>query len=436
VDQQLRDVPGDKGLPLLGHTLEIIKDIQAFFERKTKKHGEVFSTGFLGEEWIRLTGPEGCEFLLKDSGNHFSTKKGWETFVGELFPRGLMLKDGEEHLHHRRIMQSAFNKDAMVQYQALMNDVIPQFLNNSNMGENIEFSEYSREMLLEIASLVFIGESDTSKSSALQKAFRNTVEATMAIIRKPIPGTKYNRGLKGREFLEGYFLSKVPEKRNDTSGNLFSKLCQASDEEGNGYTDQNIADHMIFLMMAAQDTTSSSLTSLIYALTEYPEWQDKLREEFSQFESLSYEDLTSLELTSCTFKEALRMFTPGAVIPRRSKHEVNYKGFRIPANTVVSVSPIHNHFLPEFWTNPTKFDPYRFSVERAEHKQHPYLFVPFSGGVHKCIGLHFAEMEIKMILFYLLKNFRIKRDTSKPVAWIKAPVWQPKKGLNVTFEAL
>lgn len=193
---------------------------------------------------------------------------------------------------------------------------------------------------------------------------------------------------------------------------------------------------MIFLMMAAQDTTSSALTSIVYALTEYPQWQDRLRAEFASYDTLSYSDLPNLTLTGWVFKEALRMFTPGAVIPRRSLHEVHYQGYRIPANTIVSVSPVHNHYLPEYWHEPYQFDPYRFSPERQEDKQHPYLFAPFSGGAHKCIGLHFAEMEVKMLLFYLLRMFRIERDTSVPVKWQKAPVWHPKKGLPVTFRIL
>lgn len=86
-DVPLADIPGDKGLPLVGHTLEVLQDIQAFFDRKTRRYGPVFSTQFVGKTWVRLTGPEGCQFLLQDTGNHFSTAEGWASFVGELFPR-------------------------------------------------------------------------------------------------------------------------------------------------------------------------------------------------------------------------------------------------------------------------------------------------------------------------------------------------------------
>ncbi|MEP4546752.1 MAG: cytochrome P450 [Saccharospirillum sp.] len=432
----LIEIPGDKGLPLVGHTLEVLQDIQAFFDRKTRRYGPVFSTQFLGETWIRLTGPEGCQFLLQDSGNHFSTAQGWASFVGELFPRGLMLKDGEEHRYHRRIMQAAFKKDAMVAYQALMSCALPDIVKRWPLNTPVDLAQLARQTVLDMASRVFIGETDHQQLQQLQQAFRNNVEATMALVRKPWPGTKYNRGLQGRAFLERYFLNKVSEVRARGGDTLFAQLCRAKDEDGHNFTDQNIADHMIFLMMAAQDTTSSALTSLFYALTEYPQWQERLREEHAAFKPLTYEDLGQLTDTATVFKEVLRLFTPGAVIPRRALHDVAYQGYRIPAGTIVSVSPVHNHYLPEYWHEPERFDPERFSPDRQEDKQHPFLFAPFSGGAHKCIGMHFSEMEIKCILHEVLARVRIERDPKPAVRWQKAPVWHPKGKLMGRLVAL
>lgn len=140
----IKEIPGDKGWPLVGHTLEVLHDIQAFFQRKTERYGDVFATRFLGETWIRLAGPEACQFLLQDSDHHFSTRLGWESFVGDLFPRGLMLKDDDEHRYHRRIMQAAFKKEAMVTYQAMMTDLIPRLLSQIPAGVEVNFAETAR----------------------------------------------------------------------------------------------------------------------------------------------------------------------------------------------------------------------------------------------------------------------------------------------------
>jgi cytochrome P450 len=425
-DTPLKEIPGDRGLPLIGHTLEVLNDIQAFFERKTTLYGPVFSTRFLGETWIRLTGPKGCQFLFQDGAHHFSTAEGWASFVGELFPRGLMLKDGQEHRHHRRIMQAAFKKDAMVAYQALMSSALPEIVKRWPTHEPVDLAQLARQTVLELASRVFIGETDHRQLQKLQQAFRDNVEATMAIVRKPWPGTRYNRGLQGRAYLERYFLGKVSEVRALGGDTLFAQLCRAKDEDGNDFSDQDIADHMIFTLMAAQDTTSSALTSLFYVLSQYPEWQARLRREHAVFKPLNYDNLGKLTHTSNVFKEVLRLFTPGAVIPRRALHDVAYDGYRIPKGVIVSVSPVHNHYLPEYWRDPESFDPDRFGQDRQEDKQHPYLFAPFSGGAHKCIGMHFSDMEIKCVVHEVLSRVSIERDTTKPVRWQKAPVWHPK----------
>jgi cytochrome P450 len=118
-------------------------------------------------------------------------------------------------------------------------------------------------------------------------------------------------------------------------------------------------------------------------------------------------------------------------MPRRTTRECEFKGYRIPANHLVQVSPWFSHTMPEYWTEPLRFDPERFSEARAEDKQHPFLFVPFGGGAHKCIGLHFGEMEVKAVLHQLLLRFRwsvpdgyeMQQDfTSLPIPKDRLPV--------------
>ncbi|WP_196160977.1 cytochrome P450 [Reinekea sp. G2M2-21] len=428
-----RPVPGDNGLPLIGHTLEAIRDIKALYEKKTAKHGPIFKTRFLGENWIRFSGPEMAQFLLQDPNDVFSKRDGWASFVEKFFPRGLMLKDGADHRHDRKIMQSAFNSSALKQYEQLLNVEIEALLNKYLQStETIDAHELSMNLVVELSSSVFLGESDPATTDKLKKAFRDTVEATMAIVRKPIPGTKYYKGLKGRQYLESYFQSKVAEKRLSNESNLFSNLCKAVDENGNKFTDQQVCDHMIFLLMAANDTTCSALTSVIYWLTEYPEWQYKLNQEIQNLQEMDGKVFaTNQKLLSCVFKESIRLFTPGAIIPRKAKRNFQYKGYDIPAGSIVSIAPIHNHYDPDYWTRPNDFDPERFLPERAEDKQHKFLFIPFSGGAAQCIGMHFAELEIKVIVSHLLRRYALSRDTSKTIVWTKAPVWHPKSRIEI-----
>ena len=117
-----------------------------------------------------------------------------------------------------------------------------------------------------------------------------------------------------------FFLPMIPQKRAGDGQDLFSLLCRATDEDGAGYTDQEIVDHMIFLMMAAHDTTTSTLTSMVYALAKNPEWQDRLR---AEMDSLDMENLTTDTLNSTSevdwvIKEA-PAYVPAAVHPAQSE---------------------------------------------------------------------------------------------------------------------
>jgi cytochrome P450 len=130
-------------------------------------------------------------------------------------------------------------------------------------------------------------------------------------------------------------------------------------------------------------------------------------------------------------KEALRICAPVPGLPRRAVRDCEYKGYRIPAGHMVQISPWFTHTNPEYWSEPLRFDPERFGEARAEDKAHPFLWVPFGGGAHKCIGLHFGEMEVKAILHQLLLRYRwsvpqgyeMRQDfTSLPIPRDRLPV--------------
>jgi cytochrome P450 len=90
--------------------------------------------------------------------------------------------------------------------------------------------------------------------------------------------------------------------------------------------------------------------------------------------------------------------------------------------------------MEEYWSAPNTFDPERFSDGRAEHKNHPYCWVPFSGGAHMCIGLHFAIMQIKLVMFEMLRNYRWSVPDGYEMPVQQSPISKPHDGLPVYFE--
>ena len=144
---------------------------------------------------------------------------------------------------------------------------------------------------------------------------------------------------------------------------------------------------------------------MIWLLTCYPDWQDRLRQETRQLgkETLEYTDKDRLPLTSCFIRETLRRYPPIPLILRRSIEPCTILGREIPANSQIAICPLLLHHHGDYWTEPEHFDPERFSEPRAEDSRHSHCFIPFGGGAHTCLGMHFASLEIKAFLVQLLR---------------------------------
>ena len=134
--------------------------------------------------------------------------------------------------------------------------------------------------------------------------------------------------------------------------------------------------------------------------------------------------------------QAPKVGTPLPATARRTVKEVDLLGHLIPAGVPVAVSMAATHRLPEWWTAPDRFDPDRFGPERAEHRQHPFLFSPFGGGAHKCIGMHFGELEIRSVVHHVLTRFRLSVPPGYelPVDYTSLPV--AADGLPMRLERL
>jgi len=406
---RLGHIPGETGWPIFGNTFENKRDPRAYTRRMLDTYGPVYRHSTFFQQQVSLIGPEANEFFLLDKDKALSSQKGWWPYLKDLFPRGLMLLDFDEHRLHRRIMQQAFKAGAMKGYHERLDAAIPPRV--EAWGEAGEFAFYPaiKQLTLDTATQVFLGMEPGRETEQVNRGLSAMVAASVALFRVPLPGTAYGRGVAARKFMDAFLAARIPQRRGAGGGDTFSLLCNAVDEAGNAFTDRQIIDHMNFLWMAAHDTITSSVTTLVYELARHPDWQERLREEAGALgtDSLAYADLDRLELTEMAFKEAMRINAPVPMIPRRTVKPVEFGGYTIPENTLVGISPTFVHRMREIWDAPDVFDPTRFRPE-AVKARHKYAFVPFGGGAHMCLGLHFAYMQAKIVLFHLLRRWRIR----------------------------
>ncbi len=432
----LDHIPGDEGLPLVGNTFKLLADPIAFGARMAARYGPIYRSNALGGTGLTLLGPDANELVLFDRDKLFSSEQGWGPILNLLFPRGLMLMDFDKHRADRKALSVAFKPEPMRHYATELDAGIAASVSGWS-GQTVRFYDAVKKLTLDLAATSFLGVPLGAEANRINQAFVDEVQASVSPIRKPWLGTQMRKGVRARAYLVDFFEREIPARRTGDGQDFFSQFCRATDDDGAPLTALAIADHMNFLMMAAHDTITSSATSLVMLLARNPAWQERLREEAAALDPAVplTEQLDRLVLTEYAFKELLRLMPPVPSIPRRALRAFSFGGFDIPAGTNVGVGITYTHHMAEHWPDPDTFDPLRFTPE-ASKGRHRFAWVPFGGGAHMCIGLHFATMQMRLLIAHLLTRYRIEAAPGSGDAWQVFPIPRPKDGLPVTFVPL
>jgi cytochrome P450 len=432
----LKPISGDSGLPLLGHGVEMLRLGMNYAMKRYRTHGPVSWVSAFGVEVVSASGPDATQEVLANRDKAYS-QKGWEYFIGPFFNRGLMLLDFDEHLYHRRIMQLAFTAERLSAYMAQVGQVVGTSVSNWSATDGFPVYPALKQLTLDVATKIFMASSLAgAESTRVTKAFVDTVRAGTSLLRVPVPGGRWAAGLQGRKVLEDYFRRSLPEKRASDSDDLFAALCHARTDDGETFTDDDVVNHMIFLMMAAHDTSTIATSSLVYYLGKNPEWQDQVRAESLALgdEPLTIPLLNELPALDLVLKESMRLVAPVPWMVRKTTKDTELLGHHLPAGVFVTTLAWLNHMLPEYWPEPHRFDPLRFSEERREDKSHRFAYMPFGGGVHKCIGMHFGTYEVKTIAHELVRRFEWTIPQDYHVQWDPTALPMPKDGLPISIK--
>ena len=434
----LAPVMGDYGFPLIGHLLSSIVEPLDFARRRYARFGPVSWAGGVGFRIVSLMGPEALETAWINKDKAFSSARGWAPVIGPFFHRGIMLLDFDEHRDHRRIMQQAFTRSALDGYLALMRPGIRRAVTSWPAAPRFPFYSSVKQLLLDQAAEVFVGTTLGPEADELAADFHATVHGGQAMIRADVPGGTWARGLRARERLERYFAAQIPARRAGCGTDLFSMLCHSRGEHGERFSDTDIVNHMIFLLMAAHDTSAIAISMLVYELGRNLDWQDRLRDEalHNANDELTLADLDGgYPLLDAAFDEILRMYAPAGTLFRQALTDTEVAGHFIPRKSQVAINVYASMRLADWWPDPDRFDPGRFLGGADARPVHRYAFAPFGGGVHKCLGQQFADMNVKAVMHQLLRHF----DWHVPAGYRPMMTWgtgpTPADGLPITLRS-
>ncbi len=404
------EMPGSFGLPLIGETLELASKLELFPWERYWQHGKCFKTAFLGSKFAYLIDPDANRAILVEQADRLSARQGMKILKPILSNDVLLLQDGEEHRTNRKMLLPVFHHQAIVGYFDTIRSIVSSTVAEWGKQETIDLDTELRKLTLTVVVRIFLGSESPEEIGRVSGWFTTMLASRLALLKWDVPLTLYGRGQAARRQIIAYIRQIIRERSArgnlETSTDALGLLLNVSDEVGNKLSEMQVINHSLGLLFAGHETTSTLMNWVIFELGNHSEWRDKLRREQQQVigsEPITLAHLRQLTQMSNVIKEGERLYPPANSLIRGVVKEIEYGGYRIPPGWNVIISPHITHRLPELYREPDTFDPDRFAPPREEDKQHPFALTGFGGGNHFCLGVEFAQMEMKLILSNLLQ---------------------------------
>ena len=418
--------PLDKGNLLFGHSIKFNNNALSLVKNLQNKYGDIFEISILHKRVTMFMTPSATKHIYLDGEDNFSSRHGWEFSLGKTFENGLMLRDFDDHRFHRGLLQDSFRRDALANYLQIVQPLLDTWI--EELQENKSFNLYAtmKELMFKISLELFFDEIDNSRQKELEKLFTDAIKSATSVVRTPLPFTKLRKGLKARRSLLRYFESKA-ENVDIESNTLFAELVKTNKHEG-GLSNYEIAEHMIFLLLAAHDTTTSTLTTAIHHLSTDKNFYQELKKEANEISLTDISELKNGVKGESLFSEAMRMYPPVPFSLRYVMRDTVVENYKLDAGTYVAIGPLVLHNDERYWENPQECDPNRFL--NADETNEAYF--PFSGGAHTCLGKFFASYLFKNVIYKLVSNIETISST-EPLKINPAPIPFPRKDVKITL---
>ena len=421
------EIPKVPGLPIIGHSIPFQRNALNFTAEKQKKYGDIFQISLLNENFIVLLTPEITKEVFLDKDDNFSSKEGWAVTLGPTFENGLMLRDFDDHKYHRTLLQDSFRHDAIHNYLSIIQPIIDTWVESIKTKTTFNLYESIKQLMFDISLSLFFLDVKNDESQKLNNLFMDSIASATSAVRWPLPFTRLKKGLKAREYLLDYFESKSQMIDEESKKTLFAELVNTNKGDA-GLSNHEIAEHMIFLLLAAHDTTTITLTNSIYNLSKNPDFLNDLRQEASEVDPLDISSLKNGNFAESIFQEAIRYYPPVPFSIRRVMRDTKIGGYNVDGGTYLTISPLLLHHDERYWDNPSVFDPYRFIDPTYTNK----AYFPFAGGAHTCIGKFFASYMFKNVIYKYVQNVE-QPSIDKSLNIRPTPIPHPIEDVKVTI---
>ena len=468
--RQLKDMPGPRGIPLLGNALQI--DVPRFhlqLEQWSRKYGPFFKLQIGKRELLVLGNHQDVTSVLRDRPDGFRRTTNFEEIWTELgMPHGVFGANGEAWKRQRRMVMAAFDPAHVQRYlpslQTVARRLVGRWQLAAKKGVQIDLqADLMRYTVDTISGLAFGAEVNTLESDddVIQRHLDKIFPALLKRLLAPVPIWRFIPSAADRQLersikevksaVDGFILQarerlRVNPLLRENPSNFLESMVNAADEIDRGIDDEQVAGNVLTMLLAGEDTTANTIAWMIYLLWRNPQALTRAIEEVHQVVSdvnhPSIEEIALLNYVEACAHETMRLKPVAPSILLEALHEMVLGDVKVPATTEVlalmrrdSLSDDHlpqaAAFMPERWLDSSA--PGSLTNNAAKR-----LSMPFGAGPRICPGRYLALLEMKMSMIALLGHFSIEsidtpdgQEAREQLAFTMKP-----QGLSMRLRAL
>jgi cytochrome P450 len=429
-------LPPEPGNSPLVQTLRWTLRPLAFMHECRQKYGGSFSVRFLGFErpMVLISDPAAIKALYMERENGLPPGRNiiLEPILGS---QSLLLQEGAEHLARRRLMLPSFHGERMRSYESALDEIVGAEIDSWPLDSEFPIHSRMQALTLEAILRVVFGVADGPRLERL-RGMLSTVLTETASPRSQLISLATRRFRGGNAFarfegqlkeVDDLLYAEIAEHRSKPDlaerEDILSMLMLAEFEDGGTMSDKELRDQLMTLLLAGHETTATALAWTFDLLLRHPEPLQRLRDSLEAGED---------DYLRATISESLRLRPVIPLAGRRLAKELSVDGLTLPVGTDVTPAIWLTHTRADLYPEPFSFQPERFLGDGPES----YAWIPFGGGIRRCIGASFAEFEMRIVLREVLTRCDLRKVSPLPEKTGRRNITlSPKDGTPVVVTA-
>jgi cytochrome P450 family 135 len=406
------DLPGSR-LPGLVQGFRYARDPIGFYSGLQRRYGNVFQVSFpYFKRIVYVADPAIVKRVFTGDPDQFRAGEANATVLEPAVgPSSVLTLDGAEHLRQRKVLLPPFHGERVKRYGEVIRDAAERDIDTWPSGRPFSLRPHMQAVTLEVILRAVFGLRSAERSRIAAKlvadfAHRADLVTQIPALRRNLGrNSPWERFKRSRDRLDAFILDEIADRRAQPDAaerdDVLSLLLAAKHDDGSPMSDRELRDELVTVLGAGHETTATALAWAFERLLRNPRALARLRESVGAGED---------EYLDATIQETLRARPVIVDVARRLSAPAEVGGYDLPAGTFVLPAIAAMHYREDLFPRPFEFRPERFIEGGAD----TYTWIPFGGGVRRCVGAAFAQYEMRVIMRAILERTELRAPDQDP----------------------